>query len=220
TRVGWVQTATAELADRLEADPALREAIIKRADATSLMVHADKVDLVEQRLLASGELPVRTSSAEEAHKASIILAADGAIRFAHPTPGLYVFGHLFPLADQTPDGWRITPESVRRVRAAGLDAAAIIERLAVLALGGVPADLQTRIKAWGKHYGDAVVQTLTLVQFRDQAVVDELCADPVLANYMRPFKPTASLGLALVRPADIAVLRDLLAERGIELEER
>ncbi|MEJ5200278.1 MAG: helicase-associated domain-containing protein, partial [Anaerolineae bacterium] len=218
-RVGWVQTATAELADQLMADPTLRETIIKRAGATSLMVHADKVDLIERRLLAAGELPVRTSNVEEAHKASIILSADGAIRFVHPTPNLYVFGHLFPLADQTADGWRITAQSVRRANAAGLDAPRIIARLETLALGEVPAELQVRIKAWSKYYGDAIVQTLTLVQFRDQSVVNELCADPVLSAYMRPFKPTAGLGLALVRPADVVVLRGLLAERGIELIE-
>ncbi len=219
-RVGWVQTATAELAEHLMADPVLDAAIIKRVDATSLMVHADKVDLIEQRLLAAGELPVRASSAEEAPKASITLTADGAIQFAHAVPSLYVYGYLFPLADQTPDGWRITPSSVRRAVAAGLDATRIIARLESLALGGVPAGLQMRIKAWSKHYGDAVVQTFTLVQFRDQAVVNELCADPALAQYMQPFMPAANLGLALVQPDDVAALRVLLAERGVELTER
>ncbi|MCX7670542.1 MAG: helicase-associated domain-containing protein, partial [Anaerolineae bacterium] len=218
-RVGWVQTASAELADQLMADPVLSEAIIQRVGATSVMVHADKVDLIERRLLAAGELPVRTSKAEEAHKASIVLAADGAIRFAHSTPSLYVFGQLFPLADQTPEGWRITPASVRRATAAGLDAPKIIARLETLALGDVPAELQMRIKAWSKYYGDANVQTLTLVQFRDQSVVNELCADPILAMYLRPFKPSAGLGLAVVRPEDVSLLRGLLAERGIDLIE-
>ncbi len=137
----------------------------------------------------------------------------------HPTPNLYVFGHLFSLADQTSDGWRITPESVRRAHAAGLDATKIIVWLKTLALGDVPPELQVRIKTWCKYYGDAIVQTLTLVQFRDQSVVNELCADPLFARYMQPFKPTANLGLALVRPEDVAVLRDLLAQREIELRE-
>jgi hypothetical protein len=230
-RVGWLQTATPELADALLANPALRGAIIKRAGPTSLLLHADKVEAVERALLDADELPVRTARPEDARKASITLTADGAIQFAHAVPSLYVFGHLFPFADQTPAqpepgrehgggaSWRITRESVRRAGAAGLDAPAIIASLEALALGGVPAELQVRIKAWSKFYGDAIVQTLTLVQFRDQDTLNELRTDPVLARYIRPFKPDAKLGLAVLKPGDVAALHALLAERGINLTE-
>ncbi|MDQ1301091.1 MAG: hypothetical protein QG637_1012 [Chloroflexota bacterium] len=234
-RVGWLQTETPELTDALLANPALRGAIIKRVGPTTLMLHADKVEAVERALLEAEELPVRTARPEDARKASITVAADGAIQFAHAVPSLYVFGHLFPFADQTPalpepgregdadrgrgGNWRITPESVRRAGAAGLDAPAIIASLEALALGGVPAELQIRIKAWSKFYGDAIVQTLTLVQFRDQDTLNELRTDPTLARYIRPFKPDAKLGLAVVKPGDVAALQALLAERGINLTE-
>jgi len=230
-RVGWLQTETPELADALLADPALRQAIIKRVGPTSLLLHADKVEAVERALLAAGELPIRTARPEDARKACITVTADGVIQFVHAVPSLYVFGHLFPIADRIPaqdaaereDGrggsWQITPESVRRASAAGLTAPAIIASLETLALGGAPAELQTRIKAWSKYYGDAVVQTLTLVQFRDQETLNELRADPVLARYIRPFKPDAKSGLAVVKPGDVAALHALLAERGINLTE-
>lgn len=230
-RVGWLQTETPELADALLANPALRGAIIKRAGPTSLLLHADKVEAVERVLLEADELPVRTARPEDARKACITVTADGAIQFAHAVPSLYVFGHLFPFADQTPaqpepgresnraGSWRITRESVRRAGAAGLDAPAIIASLEALALGGVPAELQVRIKAWSKFYGDAIVQTLTLVQFRDQDTLNELRTDPILARYIRPFKPDAKLGLAVIKPSDVAALQALLAERGINLAE-
>ena len=80
------------------------------------------------------------------------------IGFAHAVPSLYVYGHLHPFADQNADGWRITPASVRRARDAGLDAVGIIASLDTLALGGVPPELQARIKAWSKHFGDATAQ--------------------------------------------------------------
>jgi hypothetical protein len=230
-RVGWLQTETPELADALLANPALRGAIIKRAGPTSLLLHADKVEAVERVLLEADELPVRTARPEDARKACITVTADGAIQFAHAVPSLYVFGHLFPFADQTPTqpepgressrggSWRITRESVRRAGAAGLDAPAIIASLEALALGGVPAELQVRIKAWSKYYGDAIVQTLTLVQFRDQDTLTELRTDPILARYIRPFKLDAKLGLAVIKPSDVAALQALLAERGINLAE-
>jgi len=142
---------------------------------------------------------------------------DGAIGFAHAVPSLYVYGHLHPVADQSADGWRITPASVRRARDAGLDAVAIITSLDTLALGGVPPVLQARIKAWSKHFGDATAQTLTLIQFRDQDALNELRGDPILSRYLKPFKPEARLGLAVVKPGDIAAVQALLAERGVEL---
>lgn len=227
-RVGWLQTATPELADALLADPAAAGAIIKRVGPTSLILHADQVASVERALLAAGELPVRTGSSEDARRASITVAADGTIGFVHAVPSLYVYGYLRPFAEPVVEdagaseaagrrNWRITPESVRRAGVAGLDASAIIASLETLALGGAPRELQARIKAWSKYYGDAIVQTLTLIQFRDQDALNELRSDPVLASYIRPFKPDAKLGLAVVRPADMAAVQALLAERGISL---
>ena len=60
-RVGWLQTATAELADALAADPGLAGAIVKRIGPTSLLLVADRVDEVERALLVAGELPARTT---------------------------------------------------------------------------------------------------------------------------------------------------------------
>ncbi len=208
-RAGWLQTDTAELADIVMADPALRSAIVKRVGPTSLLLHPDKMDDVEHALLAAGELPARTTQPDDARRASIILDADGNIRFVHAVPSLYVYGYLHPLADQTGDGWQVTWASVHRAHDAGLDAPAIIASLEMLALGGVPSALVMRIKAWSKHYGDARVESITLVHFRDQDALNDLCGDPILARYLKPFKPEARLGLAAVKPGDLAALQAL-----------
>ena len=60
-RVGWLQTATPELADALADDPRLAGAIVKRIGPTSLLLVADRVDEVERALLVAGELPARTT---------------------------------------------------------------------------------------------------------------------------------------------------------------
>ncbi len=216
-RVGWLQTATPELADAVMADSALREGVVGRVGPTSLLLYADKVDAVERALLAAGELPARTTQPDDARRASIMIDADGSISFVHAAPSLYVYGYLHPLADQAGDRWQVTPASVRRVRDAGLDAVAILASLDVLALGGVPSALAVRIKAWCKHYGDARVQTLTLIRFRDQDALNELSSDPVLARYLKSFEPEARLGLAMVKPGDLAAVQALLAERGVDL---
>jgi len=58
---------------------------------------------------------------------------------------------------------------------------------------------------------------VTLIQFRDQDALDELLQDSELARHLRPFRPEAKLGLAVVEPNQIASVRDLLAERGVEV---
>ena len=217
SRAGWLEAAAPELVDALLADPALRDAIIKRATPTGLIVHADQIATLERALLASGELPARSSNPEDARRGSIMLEDDGTIRFVHAVPSLYVYGQLQPFTDRTPAGWRITPASAARARAAGLDASAILAALQTMAPNGVPEALQARIKAWSKHYGSASIQPMILAQFRDQDALDELLSDPELARFLRPFRPEARLGLAAVEPGAVEQVRALLAERGVEV---
>lgn len=217
-KVGWVEVTSPELADAILADPDLSVTVIARPGPTSLLVHAALVDELEQGLLALGELPGRTSRAEDARAASIRLAPDGRVTFVHAMPSLYLSGYLQPLADQEPDGWRVTPSSVARAVAAGFTAPSIIRELAALAADGVPAGLQQRIKAWARHYGDARAETLTLVQFRDQEALEELLEYPELRQLLVPFQPAARLGLARVDGNQLTVLRKLLAEHGVELD--
>jgi len=216
-RVGWVKATRPELIDTLLDNPKLRRAIIKRTDATSLLVRPEKVDALEHALLLAGELPIRTDQPEDARQASLAIDSSGVIRFAHGTPNLYTYGYLCPFADQEDDHWRISAASVRRARQAGINASHIIAELETMALGGVPAELQTRIKAWAKHYGDASVQTVTLIQFRDQQALDDLLADPEIRPYLKPFKPRAKLGLAVIKLDNLEKIRELLALRGVEL---
>ncbi len=215
SRVGWLEAATPELVDALLREPLLSKAVIKRVTPTGLMVHAGEVESLERALLAAGELPARNNDPAAARQHSIVVDGQGRVAFVHPTPSLYVIGYLRPFCEQTPAGWQLTPRSVAQASSAGLDAAAMLSRLEEMAVGGVPAALVARIKAWSQHFGTATVQTLTLVQFRDQETLNELRSDPRLARYLKPFKPEAKLGLAVVAPEDVAAVSALLAERGV-----
>lgn len=217
SRVGWLEAATPELIDALLHDRRWSQAIVKRATSTGLIVRADRIDEMEQALLAAGELPGRNSDPDTARRASIRVDESGQIAFVHATPSLYVYGYLRPFCEQSEAGWQITPRSVAQASAAGLDAASILAHLEAMAVGGVPPALQARIKAWSRHYGAATVQTLTLVRFRDQDALDELRSDAALARYLKPFKPEARLGLAVVAPEDVVALSALLSERGVDV---
>ena len=219
-RVGWLEVVSPELADALLANPILAAAIIKRATPTGLIVRSDRVDALEAALLAAGELPARSRAADQARRGSILLNEDGTIRFVHAVPSLHVLGALQPFCDQPAqpaDRWRITPAAAARARSTGIDANAILAVLDEMAVGGVPEALAARIKAWSRHYGSASLLAVTLIQFRDQDALDELLQDSELARHLRPFKPEARLGLAVVEPARVDHVRGLLAERGVEV---
>jgi hypothetical protein len=217
-RVGWLET-TAELASALLDNPAMQPAIVQRISPTGLLVHADQMDALEQALLAAGELPARSADPANAHRDSITLAEDGRIAFVHQTPSIYAYGRLQDVCEQADDAWRVTRASVSRARQAGLDPAAIIAALEAMAVGGVPAALQQQIKAWASYYGAATVQTLTLVQFKSQETLEELLTDPALARVLKPWPPQAKIGMARVAPEDLAAVRGLLAERGVEVRD-
>ena len=99
-------------------------------------------------------------------------------------PSLYVCGALQPFSEQTDSGLAHHPGQRGAGGGAGIEASAIIASLAEMAMGGVPAALQARIKAWSRHFGSATIQTLILVQFRDQETLDELLQDPALARLL------------------------------------
>lgn len=73
------------------------------------------------------------------------------------------------------------------------------------------------MRAWAKHYGEAALETVSLLQLRDAATLDELLADPELAPLLKCFQPHMQKALALADAASLDKLRALLAERGIEL---
>lgn len=218
-KVGLVQAASADLLDALLAQKDWQKLILARSSPTTALVDFESVDVLELALLAMEELPSRIDQAAESRRDSIALDADGSIHFAHELPNLYVRGYLRPFAEQAAEGWRITPASVRRAQKGGMDAAAILSELRDLAAGGVPGALQANIKAWGKHYGDASFQTVTLLEFQSQEVLDELLADSRLRRYLKPFKTKARLGLALVALENLAAVSALLAELGVNIKE-
>jgi hypothetical protein len=214
-RVAVLQAATPELLDDLMALPIVKPAILRRLSATLVMVEASQVAAVERALLDSDEVPLHTGQADDALPGSLAVDDAGAIHFTHGQPSLYAHSRLHAIAEETDAGWRVTAASVRRGQGAGLDAQAIVATLRQLTGTEPPAALVARIKAWSRHYGDATIHTVTLVEFQDQATLNELLADPELERYLIPFRPSAGLGLANVDPKHLPTVIALLSERGV-----
>lgn len=92
--------------------------------------------------------------------------------------------------------------------------------LEIVHRGPVPESLARRLRAWARHYGEAALSGVTLLQVRDLATLEELMANPEIAPLLKPFRPAPTKALAHTLPENVEKLCALLAERGVELKDR
>jgi len=220
-RVNLCQTATPELMDELLADEQLRSLFVSRPAPTAALVVRRKgaVKRIVQRLQERGYPPLRTFRPEDACRPSLTIEMDGRVRFAQRVPSIFLLQRLEPFTERTLEGeYYITEKSVQRALRRGLTVPDILRELKTLHRGPLPCWLEIAIKAWGKYYGDGAVQTVTLLQVKDEAILQELCTDPELRHLIAPFRPRPAL--AIVRDGDLDELRRLLDKRGISLDDK
>ena len=206
--------------DSLAADPQTASALTARPLAElALIKNKPAISNIIKSLHARDILPLVTSR-PAVEPGSITISESGEIRFTRRAPSLYLHGHLAPFADPVGEGYHITAASVARAATAGLSAPEIIDRLQAAHSGPFPELLARRIRAWARHYGRAALEQVVLFQVRDAETLAELLDDPEVGPLLKPFTPPDLRALARIRPADLEKLRLLLAERGIELNDR
>jgi len=151
----------------------------------------------------------------------IRIAPDGEVRFDIPLPGIHTLQQIAPFTQRDEQSGRtyLTRASIERALQGGLGVQDILDALRSLHLGPLPRWVEIRIRAWGHYYGDAAVQTVTLIQVRDQATLEELLSEPELKDLLRPFAPAETRGLAWVSDQDLHALYAALAERGIAVRD-
>lgn len=212
------QAADAEVLDQLLQDAGTRRALSQRVTKT-VTLSPQKVSQVADALRKCGWLPLVTPAGEQ--KVPAILQADeeGHLRFVHAAPNIYALGRVAPFAEMVDGGtYRITPQAVRQaLKRKKTTVKSILEALRSVHVGEVPEKLVFNIKAWGTYYGNARIDTLTLIQFRSQTALRELVADPDLSPYLKPFK-AGPRPLAIVDREHIDTLQRLLADRGVKVE--
>jgi hypothetical protein len=217
-RVALAQTATPEVMATLMADKALAAHLGRRLTPTLALLKPSQgaVSRLERQLQKTGLPPARTTHPSEGRRPCFTLADDGRLIFAHKVPSIFLFATLGHFIERGTDRhWRLTPLGVQQALNRGLTVDDMLKELTDLHRGPLPPWAVKAVKAWGKYYGDARLEALTLIQFRDAAALRELLDDPGLSPYLRPF--IADHGLARVDPAHLDEIRPLLAERGIEI---
>ncbi|MFZ5917837.1 MAG: helicase-associated domain-containing protein [Chloroflexota bacterium] len=217
-RTALAQTVSPSVMDSLLADAGLSAYLSRRLTPTVALLKPNKkaVDQLERQLQRHDLPPARTIHPGKARRPCLTLTNDGRVVFAHKVPSIFLFGVLGHFISQEPDGeWWLSPKSVQQALSRGLTVPDILKELTDLHRGPLPGWAVRAMKAWGKFLGDARLETLTLIQFRDAAALRELTSDPELAPYLQVF--LAEHGLARIRPDDVPQVRRLLAERGVEI---
>lgn len=219
TGVSLLQVASPNLlADLMEQPPSGRYLARSLTPEIALIKKGQQARLVSG-LIHQNIFPAVSGARPEAADNSVIVGADGTIRPIHAVPSLHLWGRLTKLAEELPDGmWQLTPASIRRVGGSRNKVLALLEELRKLSRGMLPEGLLDQIKAWGGYYGDAAVETLTLIEFRDQTTLAELLDRSDIQTYLTPF-PAGNRALALVSTDKLADLKETLARLGVQVKE-
>ena len=207
------QVADASILDRILADPQAAAHLSERASPTAALVRGGSAGLqaLRKALQNKGILPTTTRSMPPC-----AVHPDGHIRFRHRVPDIHVLRQLAPFTAACDGNLYVTAEAVRKATSSGWTATRIIQTLATLQQEALPPEIVANIKIWGKHYGDAAIKKVTLVQFRNMDILKELAEDPEIGPLIVPFSPFGAL--AIVRDENVEALRAALRRRGIGLE--
>ena len=219
TGVTLLQAADAGLLDRLAEDTGIGGFLARRLSAEVAMVDTRSRRRLIDALVDWGQLPAVSGAEPEAADKSVLVGGDGTIRPIHAVPSLHLRGRLARLADRSDDGtWRLTPASVARFGGSKNKVLRILDELGKLHRGVLPGELIEQIKGWGGYFGDAAVETLTLVEFRDRATLDELRRHADLKSVLLPF-PAGNRALAVVPRDELDRVRESLARLGVQIRD-
>jgi hypothetical protein len=176
----------------------------------------------------AGYPPLRTRSPKEPIPPSLTIKTDGGpsptglqIQFQVALPSIYLFEQIAPFTRQDEQGrYYLTQSAVWEAVQGGMSVQEILDRLRALHCGPLPHAAEKQIRAWGHYYGDAAVQTVTLIQLQDSETLNELLAEPEVRALLRPFVPDPAQALALLDTDDLDRLHKVLARYGIDVHEQ
>ena len=195
--------------------------LLKQALAPGVIALPPKIKLREvfDQLTRAGWQPTVTTKSAGLPPNSVEASADGRISFLQHAPGLYLRAHLARFGEEAGEGYRLTPESIRRATNAGLSAPELITELTKVLAQPLPAILEQHILAWSGLYGQVQLEPTRLLRFKDETALQHLLRDPEISSLLRKVRPADLEQIALVRAKDIEKLRNILNERGVEWKE-
>ncbi len=212
-----IQTVESQRLDRLfQNDEMVRSYGLHRLAPTLAVADRAAWIPIQTWLQQQNTLPL-ISRQPAVEKDSVRLEEDGTVVLMRPLPNIYLSGLLRQLCVENEGVYSIAPATVQKFIQEGGTVPDYIAKVNAIAINAMPPLLEQRLKAWAHYYGDASVETLTLLHFQDSDKLDELLQDKVLHPYLRRLLP--KVPIAWVK-GDIQQLTPLLAQRGITLHSK
>jgi len=211
-----LQAADGKILDSLLQDPNLAQVLGRRVTENATLA-SGTIPQAMNALHKKGWFPLTTPANRRKVPKCARADVDGRLHFIHAAPSIYALGKVAPFSELSDSQYQITEKSVQAaLKHRGTTVDSILESLRSVYIGEPPRNLILDIKAWGKYYGNAKMDTLTLVQFRDKEILSELLADPDISPYLTPFK-AGIRALAVVDREHIEKVQRLLADRNIKI---
>jgi hypothetical protein len=217
--VTLLHAADESLLERLLSDSETGRLLARPVGKAIALVRTKQQTRLVGALQDAGLFPAVSGANPEAADKSVTVDENGRIQPIHAVPSLHLRGRLSRFAEETEDGWLLTEQSVNRAGGSKKKAQNLTDELGKLSRGQLPKDLVARIRAWGGYYGSAVVGTMTLVEFRDQETLAELCQMPQLKELLNPFA-AGDRALAVVDTEQVSAVQSILSELGVQVVSR
>jgi len=215
--VTLLQAANGNILDPLLQDPNLAPVLGRRV-TEDVLFPSGTMSKTTNALYKKGWFPLTTPANQHEVPRCVRADVDGRLHFIHAAPSIYALGKVAPFSERSDGQYQITEKSVQAaLQHRGTTVDSILESLRSVCIDEPPRNLVLAIKAWGKYYGNAKMDTLTLVQFRDKEILSELLADPDISPYLAPFK-AGLRALAIVDREHIEKVQRLLADRNIKIK--
>ncbi len=221
--VAALQAGDERVLDGLCADPEVAPLLGRRVSGTVVLVPIANLDTMRQKLVTNTAhpMPALTEGNDALQGACLRIDGDGRVTLLQPVPSVYVRAALRPFADEATDGSvRITPASLRRAVDTARDhssgsAEEIIGTLERLHDGPLPEEVRALVRRWAKEWGRGAISQVAMLQVENEEIMQGLLEDTDLRSHLQavPGNPV----LATISPDDVAYVRALLEERGMEL---
>ena len=209
------------LFDRLVQDPLINAHLGTRPDPTTALIvqRPEETEELIHKLQKIGYPPARTRSANEKLRPAFKIDDNGQLHFNLALPSIYLYRQIAPFTGRDERGRHyLTQSAVQGAIAGEMSVEGILERLRALHLGPLPRWVEIKVRAWNKYYGEAAIQTITLVQIKDEKTLRELLAEPELKGMLQRFDPARGKALAVVSKEALEYLYEIFAERNIPIE--
>jgi len=219
TGVSLLQAADADLLAALTDEPRTGKHLARSVTGETALLKKNQQKQLVSALVEQGLFPAISDAQPESADRSVAIHQDGTIHPIHAVPSFHLRRRLSRLAEETGNGsWTLTSSSIRRAGGSKHKVMRLLDELTKLHRGSFPAQLVEQLKAWGNYYGDATAETLTLIEFRDHAALEELRQHAELQEYLLPFS-SEKRALAVVPEEQLAQVKEILARFGVRVTE-